>query len=91
MQTLEPGTIVVSGKNTPAEAKFLILPSHMSMWCNALQISGKGVPPGSFFYRGGPLARGVFGDDFEIVKDEEFRMVARNGEIRCILMPLSKQ
>lgn len=91
MTPIEPGTIIVSDKGTDLEAWFIVMPSTLEKWITALQISGPTLKPGECFCRNAPLSTGIFGRNYEVVKDREFRMIARDGIIRTLLLPLNDQ
>lgn len=87
MQTIGPGTLIVAGKGTDTEAKFLILPTTMPNWVTALQVSGPTLQKGEQFVRSAPKASMIFGADYELITNEELRLMARDGHIRCMLIP----
>jgi len=88
-KTLEPGSIIVADRGTYRECRFVVLPSS-SGWTHALQFKGPGILEGEVMARSAPIRTGVFGSDFEIVEDEEFRLVASDGQIKCLVVPKIK-
>lgn len=87
MTTIGPGSIVVSDRGTDLEAWFIVLPSTLEKWITALQVSGPTLKPGECFCRTAPISTGIFGRCYEIIDNVEFRMIARDGVIRTLLVP----
>lgn len=90
VEKLIPGTIVRAngGKDV-----FVVMPETFSMtgYLTVLQVQGERLKPGETILRTTGRMIGVLGNDWEVVEDLEFRMVARGGKITgCLLKRVCK-